>query len=131
MMVCVALSSPAQKKKSDRNAYDQDGKKVHREFVVNQYNVYGKQYYYTEKLGGHDVRITPLRDGNAFIVSIYNLGYSDNCSFTLSDKLGHKLMAIPARMESTQISIDSCPEGTYSLSIKVNGKTSNWTVIKN
>ncbi len=77
-----------------------------------------------------DVTISPNPNGGKFSVAITNLSNNTNVEIYLHSMLGKQIYNTEQVSQITTIDITNNPNGTYILSVVVNGTRETWKIIK-
>ena len=121
--------------------YDEAGNRLTRELEIKKINPNNNSdsgdeqkssYASVETITINDVEVTisPNPNGGKFEVSIRNPGKQPNVKIYLHTMLGKQIYSSEQVQPITTINITNRKNGTYILTVIVNGTKENWKVIK-
>ena len=119
-------------------AYDMAGNRIKREIVMSaspamaNRQSFESQYFYSESLIEHSVKIYPNPTQGNLKVSIPGLASSDKCHMGVYSVQGTQILAFDVSSESANVDMDinNQPNGVYLLQITINEESTTWKIIK-
>ena len=133
-VVMLLSALPALAQNTIYYSYDAAGNRVRREIVLNQQNAPqhpAPSAYYTDRLSA-DYRIKIHPNASDGIVRIEVLSNGGSCEGTVTtyNASGMKVQACNVEDGNAYVNLVDSPKGVYILHVDIEGKTTDWKIIK-
>ncbi len=115
-------------------SYDAAGNRVRREIVINRQNAPqqpGNSSYYSDQLAeDYRIKIHPCASDGKIRVEVITMYVRYEGMVTVYSLSGIKVQECKVVNDNACICLDHSPKGTYILHVEINGKCTDWKIIK-
>lgn len=115
-------------------SYDAAGNRVRREIVINQQNApqhNSRSTFYTDNLADdYRVKLHTSSSSSVIRVEVVSQGECQYGTVTVFNLSGMKVNKVNIEDGSACVDISDSPNGVYIIHIDINGKTTDWKIIK-
>jgi len=115
-------------------SYDAAGNRVRREIILNRQNAPqqpGASLYYSDQLtADYRIKIHPSASDGMVRVEVLSTGSSNEGAVTAYNLSGAKVQECKVEHGNAYVNLGDSPKGVYVLHIEINGKSTDWKVIK-
>ncbi len=111
--------------------YDDTGNRIHREYkIFRMANADTLKQQFSDKIAGHEITIFPNPTQGKITIKIAGSASIKDSKIEVYEMTGRSLFSKSSLNETTDIDLTSQFSGNYFLKIFIDGKSSQWKVVK-